>query len=303
MKYFNKSVWLLVAALTMPAYAAEAPDLERELAEARRALDEAAGRLAELHTQKYGEHVRSQRAMLGILLGDGPMRGGVEMVGVTPGGGAEQAGLEAGDKIVRISDIELSDVERPMRELSRYMKQVSPGESVAVVYERDGKRIDAVITTQAESKHMLKMVTKNMDSTAFAPLVEFDSVSALAAAGVPVSKHLMHVSGDLAEYFSVEEGVIVIEAPTDSDLQGGDVLLEIDGDAVTSVAQALVSLGEPHTQDVRVKRKGRNRTIQVEAGEFAQVEREEITVVRVKTKSKDGSSSDAKDVHVEIITD
>ena len=159
-------VWTDHAAAQAAAPAVQA-EIEAQMKEARRALDEAARRLAELHTTKYGGHEVSKRAMLGILLGDGPMRGGVEMVGVTPGGGAEQAGLQAGDKIVRIADIDLGEVDKPGRELSRFMKQVTPGESVAVVYERDGEEVDAVIVTQAQSSHIMKMVTSSLDNMDF----------------------------------------------------------------------------------------------------------------------------------------
>ena len=273
-------------------------EIEAQMKEARKALDEAARRLAELHTTKYGGHGVAKRAMLGILLGDGPMRGGVEMVGVTPGGGAEQAGLQAGDKIIRIADIDLGEVDRPGRELSLYMKQVTPGESVPVVYERKGEEVDAVIVTQAQSSHMMKMVTSSLDNLDFD--FDFKDMPQVSVHTAPAtSDRLMYVEGDLAAYFDVDEGVVVIKAPADSDLKGGDVLLEVDGQSVESVADALVALGDVDGGDVRVKRKGRNLNVAVDADDFDQVVKEEIRVIRVK-RAKGG---DDQDVHVEVIND
>ncbi|MEM7098757.1 MAG: PDZ domain-containing protein [Pseudomonadota bacterium] len=286
--------------LAQPGYAG---DLETEMKEARQALDEAARRLAELHTSKYGGPEKVKRAMLGVLLGDGPMRGGVPLVGVTPGGGAEQVGIRAGDKIVRIGGIELSEVSNPHRELSQYMKGVTAGDDVEVVYLRDDKRVDAVITTQAQTSHIMRMVTSSLDDLDFDFDFDFDApqvaiATAFAEGGSAKAESLMFVEGDLAEYFDVDQGVVVVQPPDGSQLKGGDVLLEIDTNEISSVADALVALGQEDGTDVKVRRKGRNVTVAIEPGEFEQVEKEEIRVIRVRKSKGDG-----EDVHVEIIKD
>ena len=72
-------------------------ELEASLDEARAQLDEAAARLGELNGELYsmetlGSH--GKKPMLGVLLGDRTSSGGLEVVGITPGRGAEEAGLE-----------------------------------------------------------------------------------------------------------------------------------------------------------------------------------------------------------------
>ena len=296
--------FICVAVLAAPgmAVASEMEELEMQMEEARRALDEAARKLAQLHTTKYGDHKSSKRAMLGVLLGDGPMRGGVELVGVTPGGGAEQAGVLAGDKIVRIGDIDLGSVDRPMRKLSQFMKGVVPGESVAVVYQRDGEETDAVIVTQAHSSHIMKMVTSNLQDMDFDFDFDFKDMAmphVEVSSDVRSADNLMFVEGDLASYFDVDQGVVLTTAPDGSELKAGDVLLEINGADVGSVADALVALGQEGASEVRVKRDGREMNIDVASGEFDQVVKEEIRVIRVKRQGPGGD----KDVHVEVITD
>ena len=256
-----------------------AGDYEKEIKAARIALDKAAQRLAELHTSEYGKG-HGKKAMLGILLGDGPMMGGVEMVGVTPGGGAEQAGLKAGDKIVRIGDTSLAQADNPMNALTSHMKNVSPGETVNVVYLRDDNEIEADITTQARSKHIMKMVTRSVDNFDFDFDLDDIRTGAIAVAGNVLggtnSNNLKFVEGDLAKYFDVDQGVVFWDVPKDSTLKAGDVLLEVDGEAVDDVPQALVALGDSATQDVeaKVKRRGKTKSLTIAAGSFDKVRME-----------------------------
>ncbi len=62
---------------------------------------------------------------------------------ISEGYAAEAAGLQAGDKIVKLNDKHINI----FREISMY-NQLHPGEKVTVTYERDGKRHEAVLTPQ-----------------------------------------------------------------------------------------------------------------------------------------------------------
>ena len=91
--------------------AAEREELEAQLEEARMQLDEAAQRLGELHSKLYaietvGQH--GQKPMLGVLIGERGPNGGLLLHGVTPGGGAEAAGMLAGDEITSVNDVDLT---------------------------------------------------------------------------------------------------------------------------------------------------------------------------------------------------
>ncbi len=70
---------------------------------------------------------------------------GVKLSGVTPGSPAESAGLQEGDILLRIDGRELSD----LRAFSEILKTLEPGQTVAVVYRRDGEEHEAEVTVKA----------------------------------------------------------------------------------------------------------------------------------------------------------
>ncbi len=208
-----------------------------------------------------------RRAMLGILVGP-ETKGGVAVAGVTPGSGAAEAGLKAGDKIVVIGDVDLGDERRPGRALSAYMRKVSPGDAVPLDLERGDDGLSVVVVTQAEGAHVKEFFGQDFD-------FDFDFDFGHVAPHVQVkqvmrSHQLLAVDGDLARYFDVDEGVVVVEPPENSAIKAGDVLLSIDDvevDGLDDAMERLSALEEETT--VQVKRRGSKREIAVDAGEFA----------------------------------
>ncbi|MCR9259900.1 MAG: PDZ domain-containing protein [Pseudomonadaceae bacterium] len=298
----------LMVLLFSPVTFAGDEKLDKEIAEVQRNLDEAARALAELYRQRYSAGEGKDRAMLGILLGDGAGEGGVELFGVTPGGGADQAGLVAGDLIVKMDELSISDAESPMRALSNYMKQVSPGDEVVVVFERAGERQTATVTTQAHSKHMMAMVQEKMGKLGDVLPIDLDSLVLMPdgtkqtmVSKTLLSNQLMSVDGDLADYFDVDAGVLVLDPAPESALKAGDILLSVNDVDVTDLEMAYKLLGEVDGEaEVGVKRRGKNRTLDVKAG--ALLSSENITqtrVIRINAPDEDG-----KEVVVKIeVTD
>lgn len=268
-----------------------ASDFERGMEEARRQLDDAAQRIKELYTRKYGHGKSGNRAMLGILLGDHGPDDGVEIVGVTPGGGAEAAGMQAGDVIVQIGDLSLADTSSPMRGLTRYMKGVAAGDEVHVEFIRGGEHQNVSITTLSKGAHVSKMID-NMDfDFDFSRLDEMPIViKEVVHQQAPVSDKLMAVDGDLARYFGVDAGVIVLEPAAGSRLKAGDVLVSVGDVAITDVQGAHAALGGIDGQaEVFVKRRGKGREVQVAEGEFAAVEVHDKRVIRIRNLHDSGA--------------
>jgi S1-C subfamily serine protease len=269
----TRLIWILIFSIfSCASFAGEdfGEDIDAQLKAAREKLDAAARELAELHKTQFG--MGDDKAMLGILLGEGPPVGGIELVGVTPGGGAEAAGLKTGDIIVRIGDAALDKADDPMRALVDYMKQIKPGEQVEVRYRRGDKTDKARIVTEAHSLHMLKIIRDKE------PLVAVELEHLLDRRGHPErvvlrqvlnSDQLMYVEGGLAGYFDVDSGVVVTDVREDSQLRGGDVLLTIAGEDVHDLDAAVTALSDLKAPlDVTVKRKGKVRRLKVQPGDF-----------------------------------
>jgi len=267
--------WLLGLAALLPlaAFAAEPPKpaeppsppdaaaLEQELVEARHQLDKAAERLAILSKKLYVmdiEGERSTRPMLGILV-DETHKDGVSILGVTPEAGAARAGLQAGDRLVALNGYRLDGGDHPMHEFKEAMADVEPGDSVAVEFVRGDDVMTADVTTHERGTYLKKLEMDkswdvDVDLSGLEKLEQLKQLEELGKLdgleGLEVLDQLdagdvlelKMVDGDLAGYFGVDRGVVVMSAPEGSELRAGDVFLAVDGQTVTEPKQVTSAL-------------------------------------------------------------
>ena len=265
----------------------EVKQLEREIELATEALEKAAQRLSELHVGNYMDKRKGhQRAMLGILLGPEPSIGGVPIVGTSPKGGAAQAGMVAGDLIVEIGGIDLRDSDDPLGELSTYMDGITPGETVALVVSREGGEQALDIVTRPKSAHIKAFLDGDELSSMIEQSLEdldidIEELTQKISLVKGSSSQIMYVDGDLAEYFDVDSGVIVIDAMDDSQLKNGDVFLTLGDTNVTDfeeVNEFLVELDDEIVAEIQ--RKGRSRDVVILPGEFTSNLEHEVQVFK-----------------------
>lgn len=97
------------------------------------------------HSDQADYHgIRSDRPLIGIYTGHS--EDGIAISSTVQGGGAETAGLEAGDVITAINNQKISNVHQLQIELSKYQG----GEQVAITYERSGQSRNAKVTLKAK---------------------------------------------------------------------------------------------------------------------------------------------------------
>ena len=120
----------------------ELREASREIAEAHRALARTA-----VHHRVIRQVNLGDRAVLGIVLGK-ETAAGVEIIGVSPDGPAERAGLQAGDLMVSVHGETLGGEENGRDTLFRVMDEIQPGQEVSVVVERDGAAHSYEITAE-----------------------------------------------------------------------------------------------------------------------------------------------------------
>ena len=208
------------------------------------------------------------RPQMGVILETDRRRAeavGAVIRAVTPGGPADEAGIEAGDVIVEANGTELASSGRrddtPSEKLIGVLQELEEGETLSVKYRRG----DETHTAEMKVRHLeplayaysfrtdsmandlnnlLVYEAPNVDVRVPEPRVPMEFALPVFGALLPfgwLSMEMVTLDEELGEYFGTSEGLLVIRAPKDDsiDLRSGDVILGIDGRKPTSPSHAL----------------------------------------------------------------
>ena len=85
---------------------------------------------------------------------------------------------------------------------------------------------------------------------------------------------VMEIESDLGDYFDVEFGVLVLQAPDRSLLKPGDILLEIDDQNIRATSHVRKALRGP-SDDVAIRVKRRSKNLQIQSDLSSMVVREQ----------------------------
>src|SRR5690606_24684802 len=110
---------------------------------------------AEAEMAKARSELARARARLGVLLGVDP-QAGVRIVGVTPGSGAEKAGLRSGDRLLRIRGEAIAGANGEARvEAAREaLSRLESGSKVKLTYQRDGREQTVEVAPEPMRVHV-----------------------------------------------------------------------------------------------------------------------------------------------------
>lgn len=195
--------------------------------------------------------LQTNRPRLGVLLGNEDDANAI--VGVTPGSGAEKAGIESGDRLVSINgrEVDASDSDS----LRAAMEGVEADDTVPVEIERDGESLTLDVTVSSPARNVHVITHDDIKRPPAAPdapdaprvdrevmvfqggdrerIPEHPLPPRLAGLG-RYSDMISNHEG-LEAYFGTAEGVIVLRIDADNplELQDGDVVLRIDGEMVS----------------------------------------------------------------------
>ena len=239
---------------------------------ARVEMQEAARRLADASRQRIAWWGKN-RAFLGVLIG-GQSEDGIVVAGVTPAGGAETAGIEADDIIVAINGESLTGQDQPLDILHGVLDDVSPGGEVELTVYRDGETETYEVDTTPNVVHIdgempriferLGQVFDPVSIASAAPVAPSRPwVSLMGALGGTGQLHLVDIGEDLGDYFGVDAGVLVLNAPGKSELKPGDVVRRVDGADVGSADEAYRLLAAASGDDAEVEVRRKNRKVEV----------------------------------------
>lgn len=230
-------------------------------------------------------HLRHGRPRLGVLLGGEDDTS--QIVGVTPGSGAEKAGIESGDRLVSINgrDVDASD----RQSLRAAMEGIELGDTVPVEIERDGERMSLEVTVSSPARDF-RVIAHDIKGPPPAPDVpdapgldrevivlkgdrEFAPEPPMPPRLAGLGRHSDMISNHpgLEPYFGTGEGVLVLRIDPENPLglQDGDVVMRIDGEVVSrpvEIGRALLGHGG-QTVTLEVMRGGEAVTIDAELPE------------------------------------
>ncbi len=262
-------------------------EVEIRLREAEASLAEAAQHVAEFSRRQLPRVATIERIMRG---GHGPMLGvmigaddktdpveGVMILGVSPGGAADDAGLRADDVITSINDESLTaDNNREANEkLLDFMQGVEEGDELMVEYLRNGKTETTEVVPRPVQSGVFAFEFDGDDFTipgiAVAPHVgQFKNRFVWISGGSGLGDmEMVKLTERLGRYFGTDEGLLVVRAPKNEDLklQDGDVIQSIDGREPTSVKHAMRIFGSyqsGETLEIGIMRDKRKQKISIE---------------------------------------
>lgn len=256
-------------------FGADQQQINQQMLEARREMQAAAQRLAQLTMQMSGPMMSRlsrafdpNRAVLGVTIANtvpGRNGVGVEIAAVTPGGPAAQGGLRAGDVITAINGIAFkTNAREPASDqLLDLMDRVQPGAHLTLAYLRDGGTHTAQVTAGRLSDFGFAWNMPEM------PAVQPANMRAIFApwpwfgrGGPWAGMQLVALSPGLGQYFGTDKGLLVIRAPGNAALKldDGDVILKI-GDrqpaTPSDAMRVLYSYGAGDTVTLHVLRKNK----------------------------------------------
>lgn len=276
-------------------------DAERQLRDAERALRDAARKMADVEVDKAREHyaqrvaVYGDNARLGIVLR--PERDpatdaiGAFVQALTPGGPAEEAGLQAGDVIVKFNGEALGmpagatdeDAESPTDRLMERAATLKDGDQVTLEVKRGTATKTITVTARKLYGSRVKVFTvpEIPDIRVDVEPLELEFAEQLEA-GAPFAWtaftsdlkgiEMVALNPELGEYFGAKEGILVVKAPDDSpfQLKAGDVILKIGDREPRSPAQAmrvLRSYAPTETVSIEVMRNRARMTVSAQIPE------------------------------------
>ncbi|MEE4639114.1 MAG: PDZ domain-containing protein [Wenzhouxiangella sp.] len=183
---------------------------------------------------------------LGVLLGDAESGDGNRIIGVTPGSGAEAAGLRQDDRLVSVAGQDVRD--NTIQAVREVLADIEPGETVDVMIQR-GEGTELVMPVEVGSAirditiigRRLGSMGEEIEREVFRGLERLDNLPPFPAppipprlAGLGQETDLVSNHAGLADYFGTDQGVLVLRIAADNplELRSGDVILAIDGEAV-----------------------------------------------------------------------
>lgn len=185
---------------------------------------------------------------LGVLLGSPDSDESNRVVGVTPGGGADEAGIRKDDRLLAVGGRDVTvDTTARIREV---LAEHQPGDTIDVLIQRGEDtelmmpvELGSALRNLATFGERLGPMMQNIEREIIRVLPEgeipgqlqFQSLGRTPGlAGLGRDTELVSNHAGLAPYFGTDQGVLIVRIDPDNPLklESGDVILAVDGASV-----------------------------------------------------------------------
>lgn len=243
---------------------------------------------------------------LGVLLGVDD-QAGVRIAGITPGSGADKAGLKSGDRLLRIRGQAITggSGEQRVANARDALTGLDQGKPVKITYQRDGKSHDIeVIPAATQAVVIARTISRNGAGAASTTVFDSQELARLKDLGPQLRGEVLRVAkgtscagGDcatplladimrwnglnlaslnpqLGRYFGTEQGALVLSQGALPNLEAGDVIQQVEGKAVASPIEVMRAMSAKKPGDqarMTVLRDRSQRQLQVTVPERMQL--------------------------------
>ncbi len=190
---------------------------------------------------------------IGVSVGDvdeSDARRGALILDVRPDSPADTAGMRSDDLVIEFDGEPI----RSARQFSRLVGETPVDRTVSAVVLRDQERVELDVTPAAGLLSPRGLERLGEDIRRHIPdlIPEFDIDIRMRPGRLGVA--VMDLQPQLADYFGVDEGVLVSSVRDDSaaaraGVKAGDVIVDVDGESVSRSAELRGRLGQVEDDD------------------------------------------------------
>ncbi len=208
---------------------------------------------------------------------------GVEIRRVDPDSAAEKAGLKEHDVVLEYNGQRVEGVEQ----FTRMVRETPVGRAVKLLISRDGNNQTLTATLGRRKEATARAWSFAVPNPPAPPMIDVPRPMIMTRT-TRIGVETEAVSGQLAEFFGVKEGVLVRSVDRDSiaekaGVKTGDVITKIDGNRVRQardLSEELRSAGDRKTIPLTVVRNKKEMTLNLELPERSSDTHRGVRVLR-----------------------
>jgi len=190
--------------------------------------------------------------------------------------------LREGDLLLSINDVDLTASENPFPVLKGELGKVEPESTVQVIVHRDDKAVELSVPTftasavglgplfprnfGSDQREYVRALREGFERGQFFPNNPSSNITFLRNSPRQMLQ-VLDMQTELASFFDVEQGVLIVSAPEDEDmeLKAGDLIVGVGGISTNSASQIRGILNYlDQSVELTIVRKGKELKVEVD---------------------------------------